>query len=139
MFRGSGPIVRGAEGKSSVTRKYRDRRGTGVTTSRAEARANRKLQLIVSNSHPGERGMTLMEKSEALLDKTMQERSKRADEFGAKTKISKDEEVEYVDWMLRNEGEIRGMLKQLAIWRSTSMKIELSRAKARTAKWKEQR
>ncbi len=40
-------------------------------------------------------------------------------------------EDEYYDAMLKNEGKIQGMLLMLSIMRSTNMKTELTRAKAR--------
>lgn len=104
-------------------RKYRNK-GTGVTGNREEARANRKLQLIVSTSHPGERGKTLLEKMEEKLDQTIQERSELAGEPATD---------ENVDLMLILEGKIKGMLQMLGIMRSTGMKVELTRAKARMA------
>jgi hypothetical protein len=46
---------------------------------------------------------------------------------------SEDLENEYLDNMLRNEGKVQGMLSMLGIMRSTSMKVELQRSKARIA------
>ena len=51
-----------------------DNRG-GVTADVGEARRNRKLQLIVNNSFPGERGLTLLEQMEKKLDQTVMERN----------------------------------------------------------------
>lgn len=107
-------------------RKYRNK-GTGVTGNREEARANRKLQLIVSTSHPGERGKTLLEKMEERLDKTLKERRDLT------TKHDLEESWQSYDALIRNEGKVQGMLQMLGIIRSTGMKVELTRAKARMA------
>lgn len=112
-----------------MSRRYRPSNQVSRTASRAEARANRKLQLIVSNSHPGGQGKTLMEKAEDLLDAVLIERRTKAQNVDQE--LSDEEQDEYLDWMLKNEGEIRGMLKQVALWRSTSVKVELDRAKIR--------
>lgn len=124
-----------------MTRRYRDKSTGGVTTSRAAARANRRLQLISSNTFSGTRGKTLLEKMEDSVDAEIVEREKKTAErdaavamqekFPKKAFWSDDLEDEYYDWMLKNEGKILGMLKMLAIMRSTSMKTEQNRAKAR--------
>lgn len=95
------------------------------THNRQEARANRKLQLIVSNSFPGLRGKTLLDKMEDVVDTTRRARVERAEEQ------EDEEDSDYIDWMLKNEGQIQGMLKMIAIMRSTSMKDELERSKVR--------
>lgn len=110
-----------------MVKKYRDNRQSGVTGSREEARANRKLQLIVSTSHPGERGKTLLEKMEERLDKTLQERRDLT------TRHDLEESDQSYDDLLKNEGKVQGMLQMLGIMRSTGMKVELTRAKARMA------
>ena len=101
----------------------------GVTTNRDEARANRKLQLIHSQSFPGERGLTLLEQMELKLDQTIMERNEKAtinpDE------LSDQDADDHLDWMLRNEGKVQGMLIMLGIMRSTSMKVELQRSRDR--------
>ena len=100
-----------------MARRYRTT-GTGVTADPAEARANRRLQLISSMGHPVEGGKTLLEKMEEKLDRTLhhhQEIQGVADEIT----------------LAKSEGRIQGMLAQLAIMRSTSSKVELTRAKVR--------
>lgn len=115
-----------------MARKYRDKSTGGVTGSRAEARANRKLQLIVNNSHPGERGLTLFEQMELLLQETIQKRVELQTQWEL-TDPAQDEEADDKAWeaVVENAGEIKGMLKILAIMRSTTPKIELQRARAR--------
>jgi hypothetical protein len=116
---------------SRVARKYRDK-STGVTGDRSAARANRKLQLIVSQSHPGERGYTLLEQMELLLQQTIEQRVELQHQYDL-TDPNQDEEEDDKAWeaVVENAGEIKGMLKMLAIMRSTSSKIELQRARAR--------
>ncbi|AZS06625.1 hypothetical protein SEA_JACOREN57_61 [Mycobacterium phage JacoRen57] len=97
--------------------------------------------MIVNNSHPGERGLTLLEKMELALDDEMQARqgmieernkAKQAEQDNPGKAFWSDElEDKYLDNMLRNEGKVQGMLKMLAIMRSTNMKTELNRSKAR--------
>jgi hypothetical protein len=123
-----------------MARQYRSK-GQGVTGDRSEARANRKLQLIVSQSHPGERGYTLLEKMEMKLDQTVKARQELIDTRNAavdaeekqpgKAFWSDELEDEYLDNMLKNEGKVQGMLIMLGIMRSTGMKTELTRSKAR--------
>lgn len=114
-----------------MARKYRDK-STGVTGDRAAARANRKLQLIVSNSHPGERGMTILEKMELLLQETIEARVELTHAYDM-TDPEQDEEADDKAWeaVVENAGKIRGMLEMLALFRSTTPKIELQRARAR--------
>ena len=111
-----------------MVRKYRTK-GTGVTASREEARANRKLQLIVNNSHPGERGKTLLEKMEEKLDQTLIERANLTRSYDVATDDETKDDL--IDSLLNNEGRIQGMLLMLAIMRSTTNKTELQRARAR--------
>lgn len=112
---------------------YRSDNRTGVTASKAEARRNRKLQLVVSNTFPGERGLTLLEQMEQRLDATRLEREQTAQRWDAKEEatVSDSEHDAHLDWMLKSEGKIQGMLTMLAIMRSTSQKVELTRSKAR--------
>lgn len=107
----------------------RDDNRRGVTADVGEARRNRKLQLIVSNSFPGERGLTLLEQMELKLDQTMMERNQKAE-------VNPDDlddkaADDHLDWMLRNEGKVQGMLIMIGIMRSTSMKVELQRSRDR--------
>jgi hypothetical protein len=112
-----------------------------VTGDRAEARRNRKLQLIVSNSFSGARGMTLLEKMELKLDNTMKARTQTIAERDRNVALdeadngqahwSDELENDHIDNLLRSEGEIKGMLAMLAIMRSTTMKTELQRSKLR--------
>ena len=114
-----------------MARKYRDK-SAGVTGDRAAARANRKLQLIVSNSFPGERGYTLLEQMELLLQRTIEQRVEVQHQYDL-TDPNLDEEADDKAWeaVVENAGEIKGMLKMLAIMRSTTSKVELQRARAR--------
>ena|SRR6478735_2580963 len=124
-----------------MARRYKDDRKVGVTTNRSEARANRYLQLVHSSSAPLERGRTLIEQMEEKLDETMQARQTLLKERDSKVQAdessngqahwSDDLEDEYLDSMLKNEGKIQGMLVMLGIMRSTNMKVELARSKAR--------
>lgn len=67
---------------------------------------------------------------ELKLDETMVERTAKA-EIDPDS-IEDDEEANaHLDWMLRNEGKIQGMLIMLGIMRSTNMKTELQRCKDR--------
>lgn len=112
-----------------------------MTSSRSEARANRRLQLIVNNTHPGERGLTILEKMELKLDETLQARQTMIEDRQSKVDLdeqpngqahwSDELENEYLDNMLKNEGKVQGMLAMISIMRSTTMKTELTRAKAR--------
>ena len=111
-----------------MVKRYRTR-GTGVTTNREEARANRKLQLVHSSSFPGERGLTLMEKMEIKLDQTIMERNEKAEIDP--DELSDQDADDHLDWMLRNEGKVQGMLIMIGIMRSTNMKIELQRSRDR--------
>lgn len=117
-----------------MARKYRDK-SLGVTGDRAAARANRKLQLIVNNTHPGERGPTLLEQMELLLQETIEERTVLRQNWDhAQDQAEDDDDLkEDAAWeaVCENAGKIRGMLEMLAIMRSTSPKIELQRARAR--------
>jgi hypothetical protein len=75
-----------------------------------------------------------MERAEDLLDTAMMTRRQKAAEQEAEGNSWSDEQTdEYLDQMLISEGEIRGMLRQVALWRSTTMKTELDRAKLRVA------
>lgn len=116
-----------------MSRSYRSDNRTGVTSSKAESRRNRKLQLVVSNTFPGERGLTLMEKMEMKLDETFQEREQTAAYWAAdkEATASDSEHDAHLDWMLKSEGKIHGMLTMIAIMRSTSPKVELQRSKDR--------
>lgn len=116
-------------------------RDSGVrrTASRTAARNDRKLQLIVNNSHPGPRGLTLLEQMELEVVKWLRERGKRAADHqhaldqlpDDEEQLSDAEEDEYYDWMMQSEGMIKGGLKMLAIMRSTTPKVELDRARIR--------
>ena len=85
--------------------------------------------------------MTLIQKMELKLDETMQlrqdmiaERDKAVEldeQDNGQAHWSDELEVKYLDDMLRNEGKVQGMLSMLGIMRSTNMKIELNRSKAR--------
>lgn len=113
-----------------MTRRYRnnDKAGT-ATSSRAEARANRRLQLVVSNSHPVKAGPTLIQQMEQKLDDTFKDREELASQD---TELMPDAEHDaHLDAMLKNEGRIQGMLIMLGIMRSTNMKTELERSKTR--------
>lgn len=112
-----------------MTRKYRSR-GTGVTGDPLEARANRRLQLItVSGTKVGK---TLIEKMEDELDQTMRHREDLMRQHDLMPEEADDDQVgEIIDDLLKNEGRIQGMLKMLGIMRSTGMKTELTRARAR--------
>ncbi len=103
-------------------------RDSGVrrTASRTAARNDRKLQLIVNNSHPGPRGLTLLEQMELEVVKWLRERGARIAAIGGREMT--DEEY---DWALQSEGMIKGGLKMLAIMRSTTPKVELDRARIR--------
>lgn len=116
-----------------MSRSYRSDNRTGVTSSKAESRRNRKLQLIVNNSFPGERGMTLLEKMEKKLDDTREERERTAAIWAAdkEATASDSEHDAHLDWMLKSEGKIQGMLVMIAIMRSTTPKVELQRSKDR--------
>lgn len=116
-----------------MSRSYRSDNRTGVTSSKAESRRNRKLQLVVSNTFPGERGMTLMEQMEAKLDATFLEREQTAQYWAAdkEATASDSEHDAHLDWMLKSEGKIQGMLVMIAIMRSTTPKVELQRSKDR--------
>lgn len=94
------------------------KRTSRATGSRTEARANRRLQLVVSNTHPGLRGKTLMEQMEDRLDATFKQR-KELLEVGLKPSLDE------------NRGKIQGMLEMIAIMRSTDKKTELERSKIR--------
>jgi hypothetical protein len=94
-----------------------------VTGDASEARVNRKLQLIVSNSFSGKRGKTLLEKMEDALDRAIKERS------GVGGVIVDEQEREI--WLMVNKGQIGMAAKMLAIMRSTDMKTEYERAKIR--------
>ena len=66
---------------------------------------------------------------ELKLDETVKERSLKAE-------INPDDlddkaADEHLDWMLRNEGKVQGMLIMLGIMRSTTMKTELERSRNR--------
>lgn len=113
-----------------MTRRYRnnDKAGT-ATSSRAEARTNRRLQLVVSNSHRVEAGPTLIQQMEQKLDDTFKDREELA---AQDTDLMPDAEHDaHLDKMLKNEGRIQGMLIMLGIMRSTNMKTELERSKTR--------
>jgi hypothetical protein len=98
-----------------MARRYKTT-GTGVTTNRDEARANRRLQLIsVSGTRTGK---TLLEKMEMALDKALKERQEI---MGVADDVT----------LARSEGKVQGMLVQLAIMRTTTSKVELTRARAR--------
>lgn len=112
-----------------------------MTASREEALANRHLQLITNNGHTVPHGPTILQKMELKLDQTMKARQELMDQRNqaveaeeanpGKAFWSDELEDEYLDNMLKNEGKIQGMLQMLAIMRSTNMKTELTRAKAR--------
>lgn len=121
-------------------RRYRDNRTTGATASRAEARANRRLQLVHSTTHAVEHGPTLIEQMEIKLDETLKARAEKAalwneGEQGRRhtetVEEFDDRSNKYIDWMINNEGKIQGMLVMLGIMRSTSAKVELKRARIR--------
>lgn len=112
-----------------MARKYRSK-GTGVTGNRDEARANRKLQLIVNNSFPGERGQTILEKMEDLVVEALKERVELQHAWDLSPDDG-DEADKLWENVAMNAGKIRGHLEMLAIMRSTSPKVELQRAKAR--------
>jgi hypothetical protein len=108
---------------------------SGRTASRQEARANRKLQLVISNTFPGERGLTLLEKMENELVARLEERGAKLAWYQAianpDEELTDEQNDEYYDWCKENEGVIKGELRMLAIMRSTSAKTELDRARAR--------
>lgn len=116
-----------------MSRSYRSDNRTGVTSSKAEARRNRKLQLVVSNTFPGERGLTLMEQMEQKLDATITEREQTATYWAAdkEATASDSEHDAHLDWMIKAEGKVLGMLTMIAIMRSTTPKVELQRSKDR--------
>jgi hypothetical protein len=124
-----------------MPRRYRSAGKGGITTDRSEARANRRLQLVHSSTHHVEPGMTLIQKMEVKLDDTLKTRevmiktrdaAVEAEEAHPGKAFWSDElEDKYLDDMLRNEGKVQGMLVMLGIMRSTNMKTELTRAKAR--------
>lgn len=94
-------------------------------TTRRERKLVRKLELVYSNSHPGPKGPTLIEKMQQLLDETM---LRRQQILAGDCSPESDGQFE----LLKNEGEIRGMIKMLVIMRQpTTAKTELARAKAR--------
>lgn len=115
--------------------RYRDDRRSGTTRSRTEARQNRRLQLIVNNTHAVEPGPTLIQQMEERLDETIHERTRLRQDWEHAEDLSQVEddpsvEKAYED-VVENAGKIRGMLEMLGIMRSTSAKIELKRARAR--------
>jgi len=120
MSPGNGRSVPGVEGRSKVVRRR----------ANLKARAERKLQLIYSNSHPGERGKTLLEKMEDRLIQTLQERV----ELKRVWDLSPEDDDKAWENVVENAGKIRGMLEMIAILRSSSVKAELQRAKARLKK-----
>lgn len=107
----------------------------GRTASRQAARANRKLQLVISNTFSGKRGLTLMEKMENEIVAQLEARGAKLAWFKAQgtegSDLSDDENDEYYDWCKENEGVIKGELRMLAIMRSTTPKVELERARTR--------
>ena len=113
-----------------MTRRYRNTGNSGkATSSREEARANRRLQLVVSNSHKVQAGPTLIQQMEQKLDNTFKDREELANQD---TELMPDAEHDaHLDAMLKNEGRIQGMLIMLGIMRSTNMKTELERSKTR--------
>ena len=78
---------------------------------------------------------------ELKLDETMKARTAMIQDRDSKVSAeeknpgkafwSEELEDEYLDAMLRNEGKVQGMLIMLGIMRSTNMKTELTRSKAR--------
>lgn len=87
-----------------------------MAVSRRQRRLARHMELVQSNSFPGKRGKTLIEKMQDALDAELLARGNLTD---AKER-------------LKNEGKILGMVKMLSIMRTpSSPKHELELAKAR--------
>ena len=78
-----------------------------------------------------------MQKMENELYRTLEARGKKLAWFKAQgiegSDLSDDEHDEHYDWCKENEGMVKGMLRMLAIMRSTTPKIELERARTRLA------
>jgi hypothetical protein len=74
--------------------------------------------------------VTLIEKMEMELDKAIRERQDLRHNWDLLPEDDPSEETLMGD-MLKNEGKVQGMLKMVGIMRSTSMKMELARARAR--------
>jgi len=84
--------------------------------------------------HSGERGPTLIEKMEQMLDATLSRRVELQQAYDMTDPVLDEEgDDKAYEALVENRGEIRGMLKMLGIMRSTSGKVELTRAKARLA------
>ena len=113
-------------------RTYRTSRRAAPTANRAEARANRHLQLV-GEGFAGKRGKTLIEKMEDALDVTLRARVEFQHLWDQAPEEEDDPEAhqEAYDNLMKNEGEIHGMLRMLAIMRSTTNKTELRRARIR--------
>ena len=69
---------------------------------------------------------------ELLLQRTIEQRVEVQHQYDL-TDPNLDEEADDKAWeaVVENAGEIKGMLKMLAIMRSTTSKVELQRARAR--------
>lgn len=120
-------------------RQYRQDRKVRPTSSRADAAANRHLQLVGGTGFTGGKGKTLTEKMGDELDRALKERGERMQDYqhqkdqlpDGETELSDDDENDHLDWMLESEGYIKGCLRMLAIMRSTTPKKELERARIR--------